>query len=207
MLLLNQQHWPGSSGYLVTGEHAPVVLWLSLFVVGILTTVLDVHLWSSLAKRSPNTALTPVTAPVLPVAAGKSLPTALPVPAEKSSPALDCPPLFSVSFEMNSDTPRFKRADLDALVAWLLDHPQSMLVIDGHADSQGTSAANLTLSRSRANEMAKRFVAAHLPFKRITLRAFGQYVPLVGIPEQSSKNRRVVLRVTKTANCPTSEEL
>ncbi len=126
MLLLNQQHWPRFSGHLVTGEHAPVVLWLSLFVVGVLTTVLDVHLWSSLAKRSPSTASTPVTAStVLPVAAGKSLPTALPVPAEKSSPALDCPPLFSVSFEMNSDTPRFKRADLNALVAWLLDHPRA----------------------------------------------------------------------------------
>lgn len=201
---LNQQHLSRFSGHLVIGEHAPLVLLFSLFVVGVLTTVLDFHLWSALVRRSPSTTLAkkssstasiPVTAP------------ALPVHAEKSSPAPDCPPLFSVSFGINSATPRFNRADLDALVAWLLDHPKSRLVIDGHADSKGTSVANLALSRCRADEMAKRFVSAHLSFERITLRAFGQYVPLVGIPEQSSKNRRVVLRVTGTANCPTSEEL
>jgi outer membrane protein OmpA-like peptidoglycan-associated protein len=129
-------------------------------------------------------------------------PTVTPVAPK---PAVDCPPLFSISFDLNKAIPLYDPAAMVALVTWLLAHTQRILVIDGHADAQGSVYGNLGLSRWRAEEMAKRFVAADLPSARITRRAFGQYVPLVGTPGESSKNRRVDLSVTGTADCPVLE--
>jgi OOP family OmpA-OmpF porin len=117
----------------------------------------------------------------------------------------DCPPLFPVFFKFNSALPQLDESAVSALVRWLLDHPETTLVVDGHSDSHGTAAANFELSRRRADEVVLRFTAQHLPRKRIARRAFGQYTPLVGLPELSAGNRRVDLSVQGAPDCPNPE--
>lgn len=129
-------------------------------------------------------------------------------PAEKAtvtSLERDCPPLFAVTFTLSSAFPRFDQTALDGLVRWLKLHPDANLVVDGHSDSLGSSAVNLDLSQRRAQQMVKRFLAAGFPRSRITRRAFGNYIPVIGARENGAENRRVALSVTAVKDCPQLE--
>ena len=200
-------------GHLVAGERSPIILLVLLGGFGVLFAGIDIRLWSLVGQSSPaqtRTAIveTPVAAVALNHVAPPPVDPGVPHPSATAvapKPAVDCPPLFPISFGLNRAVPLYDPDAMVALVTWLLAHPQSILIIDGHADTQGSAFGNLGLSHWRADEMAKRFIAARLPSARITRRAFGQYVPLVGTPGQSSKNRRVDLSVTGTADCPVLE--
>jgi OOP family OmpA-OmpF porin len=128
-----------------------------------------------------------------------------PAPSASAATVHDCPPLFPISFDLNNIHPQFHGPALPALISWLVEHPETTLVVDGHADSLGTAAANFELSRRRADEVVRRFLVAGLARRRISRRAFGQYTPIVGESELSARNRRVGLSVQGTYDCPSLE--
>ena len=117
------------------------------------------------------------------------------------SPDRDCPPFFAIRFARGSAAPQFEQDALVELVSWMNVHPESNLVVDGHSDSLGSPAVNLGLSRQRADRVVKRFLVAGFPRDRMTRRAFGDYIPIVGAMETSAENRRVVLSITGLKGC------
>ncbi len=190
------------------GERTPLAFALFLLVTGVALGLWDATLWKS-ALTSPAAPLVvpePMrSTPVVPAPIVVPLPPpAVEPPAPAVAPTLeaqDCPPLFPVMFDLGSAAPQFEETALATLVEWLVAHPDTTLVVDGHSDSVGSAAVNLALSQRRAGQMVKRFLAANLPRDRITRRAFGNYSPVVGAPEDAPQNRRVVLSVAGLKNC------
>jgi outer membrane protein OmpA-like peptidoglycan-associated protein len=178
-----------------------------LLLLGLLSTALYLYLLSNLGAKRPQAVALVASAPALAVAPPAAVaPAAVaPAPSAPAATVHDCPPLFPISFDQNSSNPLFERPALPALVTWLLEHWETTLVVDGHADSLGTAVANLELSRRRADEVVRRFLVAGLSRKRISRRAFGQYTPIVGASELSARNRRVGLSVLGTYDCPNLE--
>lgn len=196
--------------HLVPGEDAPRILLVGLLLMGISSTLGSVRLGADALRAgalSPRPAGGGTTARPLAGPATMAVPASAPVAASTLPAAVaDCPPLFLMRFDKNGGTPHFEAAQMEALQRWLADHPETTLVIDGHADSRGSLATNLELSQRRADRAAAAFVAAGLPRRRLTRRAFGSYAPLVGRADSARQNRRVTLSVIGApAGCATAE--
>ena len=121
---------------------------------------------------------------------------------------LDCPPLFSVTFERNSIQPIESDLNQKAkkLQEWLSRYPESILLIDGHTDSSGPEELNLLISSQRADVIYELLVESGIAKDQMGIRAFGEFAPLHGIPTESGNNRRVFLRVEGIDTCPGSQE-
>lgn len=130
----------------------------------------------------------------------------------------DCAPVFAVCFEHESDTlPLFLasgsdslsvapvRSQIQVLVDWLLDHPQTGLVVSGHADSTGDEFFNMLISHRRASFVKKLLLKAGLGDGRVEVRAFGECLP----PETEGRTllnqRRVSLTVPGYEDCQPEE--
>jgi outer membrane protein OmpA-like peptidoglycan-associated protein len=124
------------------------------------------------------------------------------------SPAarIECPAIVSVLFDSGSAQP--KGTDLDArltpLRTWLVEHPESKLLVEGHADSTGTEQWNLILSYRRAKALVALLRKAGLPREQLVVRAAGTLQPVAGLPDSAARNRRVVLQLEDGANCRSS---
>jgi len=99
--------------------------------------------------------------------------------------------LFSVNeATLNADAKRI----LDAQVAWLNQYPERTIVIEGHADEQGTREYNLALGARRAASVRNYMVAAGLLETRLSIISYGKERPLEVCSSEAcwSKNRRAV---------------
>ncbi len=103
----------------------------------------------------------------------------------------------------------FDRSDLDApgrqvvdRISKVLNHPRAAnrtIKLEGHTDNVGTAAYNLTLSRNRAEAVAKELAKQGMRPERITVDAFGETRPVApnrksdgtDDPAGRAKNRRV----------------
>lgn len=86
------------------------------------------------------------------------------------------------------------RGILDSQVAWLAQHPEARITIEGHCDERGTREYNLALGDRRANA-AKNYLAARgIAATRITTISYGKERPIaLGSDEASwAQNRRAV---------------
>lgn len=114
-----------------------------------------------------------------------------PVPAVPEPPAVIVPVLF----EFNSDRilPRY-HSDLDKVGQVLTRHPNAQIRIEGHTDSVGSEAYNLSLSRRRA-ESVKQHLVRHFSIAggRLIVLAKGESAPIAtnDTPDGREKNRRV----------------
>lgn len=83
---------------------------------------------------------------------------------------------------------------LDAQVAWLNQYPDRTIVIEGHADEQGTREYNLALGARRAAAVRNYLVAAGLLETRLSIISYGKERPLEVCSTEAcwSKNRRAV---------------
>ena len=66
-------------------------------------------------------------------------------------------------------------------MAYVLNHPQAIgrrITLEGHADSIGTVAYNLDLSRRRAASVAQELVARGVVRDRLTVEGFGKQRPV-----------------------------
>ncbi len=99
-----------------------------------------------------------------------------------------------VNFATNSakieskDTPY-----IDKLVAFMKEHPQTKVRLEGYTDSDGSAAYNLRLSAKRAEAVKKELIARGIDATRITTKAYGEENPIASnaTPEGKAQNRRV----------------
>jgi outer membrane protein OmpA-like peptidoglycan-associated protein len=84
---------------------------------------------------------------------------------------------------------------LAEIVAMLREHPDLRVDIEGHTDSDGTDAANQTLSERRAAAVKARLVAQGIDGGRLTTSGRGESAPVASndTPEGKAMNRRVRL--------------
>lgn len=89
---------------------------------------------------------------------------------------------------------------LDEIVAMLKDNPQiEVLQVEGHTDDVGSDAANLKLSKARAESVKKYLVKKGIKGGRLKAVGFGESKPLA--PNDgaagSEQNRRVEFNIVK----------
>lgn len=183
----------------LVGERWPLLAALGTTLVGLAAAV---ALASRLSAPQAPPPLPPFAAPVSAAPVSTAPVSAAPVSAAPVSAApVDCLPLFEASFESGQSVPRFDPEAARRAVEWLTRHPGVTLIIDGHADAQGSTTANLALSHARATRIGNALTTAGLPRERFTVRAFGAYAPLPGRAENDAGNRRVSFEVIGAAAC------
>jgi peptidoglycan-associated lipoprotein len=93
------------------------------------------------------------------------------------------------------------RAQIEKWAAWLRQHPQNRVTIEGHADERGTREYNLALGARRANSAKEHLVALGIAANRLNTISYGEEKPqALGSNEQAwSQNRRGVLTLTTGA--------
>ncbi len=75
-------------------------------------------------------------------------------------------------------------ATLEALAAFLLEHPEVEIHIEGHTDSRGSEAYNLDLSRRRAESVADFLADQGVERDRMTFEGYGESRPKVEEPDE-----------------------
>jgi len=106
--------------------------------------------------------------------------------------------LNSSSFANNSAvlTPE-ANAQLDTLVSFMNEHPESTVTFTGYTDSAGAAEYNLGLSEKRAQAAADSIMAKGIDESRITVKGEGEANPIAtnSTPEGRAQNRRVEIYV------------
>ena len=81
---------------------------------------------------------------------------------------------------------------MDANARWLVAHPGTLVLIEGHADERGTNEYNLALGENRARTTQAQLVARGVAVSRITLVSYGEERPICRQSNEScwAQNRR-----------------
>lgn len=89
-------------------------------------------------------------------------------------------------------------AQLDELSEILKRYEAANLIIEGHADSQGEDAFNLTLSQKRTESVKTYLMSKGIMESRLTAIGFGESKPIADNNTSlgRAKNRRVELRTS-----------
>jgi outer membrane protein OmpA-like peptidoglycan-associated protein len=87
---------------------------------------------------------------------------------------------------------------IDRLAAFLVQAPERSVAIEGHTDSMGSDAYNLSLSENRANSVKAALVAKGIQAQRIVAVGKGEGVPVASNDNSSGRqqNRRVEIIVS-----------
>ncbi|MGB7271591.1 MAG: peptidoglycan-associated lipoprotein Pal [Albidovulum sp.] len=78
--------------------------------------------------------------------------------------------------------------------AWLNQHPDYTVIIEGHADEQGTAEYNLALGARRASSVQAYLISQGVAGSRLKTTSYGKLRPLAVCSDEScfSQNRRAV---------------
>ena len=87
--------------------------------------------------------------------------------------------------------------DLDKLIQFLKDNPETRLEIQGHTDNTGSLNLNNNLSQSRANSVVDYLTKNGIDRNQLTAKGYGLSLPVAdnASAEGRTKNRRVVMKV------------
>ncbi len=87
--------------------------------------------------------------------------------------------------------------DLEKLVRFLKDNPETRLEIQGHTDITGSLAINNKLSQARAESVVQFLAANGIDKSRLLAKGYGPQVPVASndTTEGKAKNRRVEMKV------------
>ena len=118
--------------------------------------------------------------------------------------AVGCPrkgsvTLHGVTFEFNSHTLTAEsRPLLDEVAADLKKNPRLKVQLEGHTDSVGRDAYNLTLSQKRADSVREYLISQGVNPANLTAKGFGETQPTADNSTEAGRaeNRRVVMSVT-----------
>ncbi len=135
-----------------------------------------------MAASQPGTAMSTTTAPG---ATG----AARPAPQEFTA----VPELKDIHFDFDRyDIRPGDAVVLDANAAWLKQHPNMLVLIEGHCDERGTNEYNLALGERRAKAAMNYLVAQGVQSDRITIISYGEERPACFEKGEScwAKNRR-----------------
>jgi peptidoglycan-associated lipoprotein len=82
--------------------------------------------------------------------------------------------------------------------SWLNQNPEIQILIEGHADEQGTREYNIALGGRRAEAVRGYLISQGVLDARIRIRSYGKERPLAICSDETcwSKNRRAVTVVT-----------
>lgn len=91
------------------------------------------------------------------------------------------------------------QVQLDNIVAVLKAYPNVNVKVGGYTDDVGGAAANLRLSRRRAEAVKQALVSNGIPAKRLQAEGYGEQHPVAdnATEEGRARNRRIALKVTK----------
>ena len=91
------------------------------------------------------------------------------------------------------------RMQLGNLAAILRAYPDATITVAGHTDNVGSEAANLALSRARAESVAKALTNADVAADRIRAEGYGSQKPVADNSTAAgrSQNRRVTIEVAR----------
>ncbi len=86
------------------------------------------------------------------------------------------------------------QATLDRQAQWLIDNPEYLATIEGHADEQGTREYNLALGSRRANSVREYLVSRGVSDARLKTVSYGKERPIEICSAEAcyAKNRRAV---------------
>jgi len=110
--------------------------------------------------------------------------------------------LGDVLFETDkSDLKQGSVANLAKLSAFLTEHPERTVAIEGHTDSVGSDDYNLGLSQRRANSVQQFLMTQGIAANRITATGKGENFPVASNDSASGRqmNRRVEVIISNTA--------
>jgi len=103
-----------------------------------------------------------------------------------------------VYFDTNkSDINAKSQANLNKLAGIFKEYPDTNIIVEGHTDSTGNDAYNMTLSEKRANAVTNYLVSQGISRARLTTYAHGETLPKYdnATAEGRAKNRRVELGI------------
>jgi outer membrane protein OmpA-like peptidoglycan-associated protein len=88
---------------------------------------------------------------------------------------------------------------LEAITAILKEYPSANFSIEGHTDSDGKDAANLTLSENRAAAVKNYLIEKGISASRLSSKGFGESMPIDSNKTKAGKanNRRVEVKFVK----------
>jgi len=189
--------------------------WLRPSVV--LVTLLAFGFIGACAKR-PNVTVASAPAPVPPPApniapvvtepqatpAPPAPAPAAPAPVVTAAPAPPPPPpkefqpnsaLNPIHFDFDKAEIRAEDArTLDANATWLREHPNQLVLIEGHCDERGTPAYNLALGDRRAKSTMNYLASRGIANDRMSIISYGEERPLCTEKTEAcwAKNRRAM---------------
>ena len=90
------------------------------------------------------------------------------------------------------------KTNLDKLVIVLNSYPDTDVELQGHTDSKGSEAYNLTLSEKRASVISSYLLTKGITGSRMTIKGFGESIPKYdnNTAEGQSQNRRAEFLIT-----------
>ncbi len=91
------------------------------------------------------------------------------------------------------------KGELNSVVAFMKAYPATKIAVMGHTDNTGDAAANLALSKARANSVKAHLMAGGVDASRLVSEGYGQNNPVAdnSTKEGQAKNRRIELRLMK----------
>tara|TARA_B100000787_G_scaffold106625_1_gene79120 strand:- start:25 stop:528 length:504 start_codon:yes stop_codon:yes gene_type:complete len=91
---------------------------------------------------------------------------------------------------------------LDIQAKWLMDNSAYVIIVEGHADEQGTREYNLALGFRRAQSVQEYLVARGISGLRLKTRSYGKERPIeiCSVERCYAKNRRAVTLLTAGLN-------
>jgi len=91
------------------------------------------------------------------------------------------------------------KAILEKKAAWLREHPEFKVTIEGHADERGTNEYNLALGERRAKSAMKYLNALGISADRMSTISYGEERPLCTESKESCwwKNRRDEFKLSR----------
>jgi outer membrane protein OmpA-like peptidoglycan-associated protein len=97
----------------------------------------------------------------------------------------------------DSEIPVNVKATLDAIAEYLQANAGAMVIIEGHADNEGTPAYNESLSKRRAKVAMDYLKTKGVSADKMQMQAYGESKPIDENDTEAgrAKNRRVVLRI------------
>ncbi|CAL79286.1 hypothetical protein BRADO5614 [Bradyrhizobium sp. ORS 278] len=170
----------------------------------------------TVAEPPPPQPESPVPLPAQIVAPPVPLPSAIPVeppvpaatPIGRAEPpsiakaSTECFAPLAIAFERGSTRPNpadMKRA-LSILPKALSRHADATLLVEGHADANGSEDLNVLLSFSRAKAVAELLKKDGIPAQQLAVRAAGAGTAR-GDTEAAADDRKAVLRIAGVDDC------
>jgi len=111
---------------------------------------------------------------------------------------VDVAALSPIHFDFDKADIRKDAVDtLTSHIAWLKDHGDALLLIEGHCDERGTDEYNVALGERRAKSVGEVLAAHGIAPDRIVTTSFGRERPIctANTEECRMQNRRAEFRV------------